>query len=81
MKDPLSKENCRIVSALPRISKTFEKLLQKQITGYINNFLSPNLCGYRKGFSTQLTLLSLIGKWKNILDNKQRRIQRPPFFV
>ena len=28
------------------------------------------MCGYRKGFSTQHALLSLIEKWKNVLDNK-----------
>ena len=27
------------------------------------------MCGYRKGFSTQLALLSLIEKWKKVLDN------------
>ena len=32
--------------------------------------MSPYLCGYRKGFSTQQALLSLIEKWKNILDKK-----------
>ena len=69
-KDPLNKENYRPVSVLPSISKIFEKLMQKQINGYINNFLSPYLCGYRKGFSTQLALLSLTEKWKKVLDNK-----------
>ena len=34
---------------------------------YVHNFLSLSLCGYRKGFSTQQALLSLIEKWKNIL--------------
>ena len=38
----------------PRISRIFEKLMQKQINGYINKFLPPYLCSYRKGFSTQL---------------------------
>ena len=69
-KDPLNKENYRPVSVLPDISKIFEKLMQKQINDYISNFLSPYLCGYRKGFSTQLALLSLIEKWKKALDNK-----------
>ena len=27
--------------------------------------------GYRKGFSTQHALLSLIEKWKKVLDNKE----------
>ena len=52
------------------ISKIFEKLMLKQINGYINNFLSPYLCGCRKGFTTQLALLSLIEKWKKVLDKK-----------
>ena len=69
-KDPLYKENCRPVSVLRSISKIFEKLMQKWINGYINNFSSPYLCGYRKGFNTQLALLSLTEKWKKVLDNK-----------
>ena len=43
--------------------------MQKQINGYIKNFF-PYLCGYRKSFGTQLELLSLTEKWKNVLDNK-----------
>ena len=41
-----------------------------QITAYMNEYLSPYLCGYRKGFSTQTALSSLIEKWKQILDGK-----------
>ena len=37
---------------------------------YINQFLSPFLCGYRTGFSTQTVLLLLIERWKIMLDNK-----------
>ena len=44
--------------------------MQKQINGYINNFLFTYLRGYRKGFSTQLALLFLTEKWKKVLDNK-----------
>ena len=40
-KDPLNKENYRLVSVLPSISKIFEKLMQKQINDYISNFVSP----------------------------------------
>ena len=46
-KDPLKKENYRPVSVLSAISKNFEKLMQKQIVGYMENILSPYLCGYR----------------------------------
>ena len=44
--------------------------MQNQINGYVNNFLSPYLGGYRKGLGTELTLLFLIEKWKKDLDNK-----------
>ena len=33
--------------------------MQKQISGYISNYLFLYLCGYRKGFSLQQALLSL----------------------
>ena len=41
-----------------------------QISQYINSFLTPYLCCYRIGFSTQQALLSLIEKWKIVLDSK-----------
>ena len=69
-KDPLKKENYRPVSILSAISKIFERLMQKQIVGYMENFLSPYLCGYRKNFNTQQALLGLLENWKKVLDNK-----------
>ena len=42
--------------------------MQKQITEYIEKFLSPYLCGYRKGFNTQYALVAMIEKWKKCLD-------------
>ena len=44
--------------------------MQKQISDYIGKFLSPFLCGYRKGFSKQYALLMLIGRWKFCLDKQ-----------
>ena len=32
--------------------------------------MSPYLCGFRKGFSTQHALLALIENWKTSLDKK-----------
>ena len=61
-------KNSRPVSVLPTVSKIFELLMQKQISKYINHFLPPFLCGWRKGFSTQTTLVWLIEKWKHQLD-------------
>ena len=68
--DPTKAKNYRPVSFLPGVSKFFERLMHKQISFYIEQFLSPYMCGYRKDFSTQHALLSLIGKWKKVLDNK-----------
>ena len=47
--------------------------MHKQRSLPVDNVLSPHLCGYRKGFSTQQALLSLMEKWKNILDKKRVR--------
>ena len=69
-KDPTLVENYRPVSVLPSVSKIFERTIQKQFSSYVDEFLSPFLCGYRKGFNTQYALLSLIEKWKKELDNK-----------
>ena len=63
-------ENYRPVDVLPTVSKILERIIQKQFSALVNEFLSPYLCGYRKGFNTQYALLSLIEKWKKTLDNK-----------
>ena len=45
--------------------------MQHQLVNYIENYLSPHLCGYRKGYSSQQALLiSLIESWKKSLDKK-----------
>ena len=46
-KDPTLVENYRPVSVLPSISKIFERIIQKQFSNYVDEFLSPYL---RKGF-------------------------------
>ena len=68
--DPLKSKNYRPISVLPAVSKIFERLLYEQVSQHINQFLSPYLCGYRKGYSTQQALLSLIEKWRNVIDQK-----------
>ena len=68
--DATRTKNYRPVSVLPPISKVFENFLQKQIYSHVQNYLSPFLCGYRKGYSTQHALLSLIENWKLSLDRK-----------
>ena len=61
-------ENYRPVSILPIVSKMFERIMDKQTDSYIDKILSPYLCGYRKGYSCQYALLSMIEKWKKSLD-------------
>ena len=65
-KNPLHKVNYRPASFLPSISKVFKKLMQKQISAYVSNYLSPYICGFRKSFSSQQALLSLIENWKKV---------------
>ena len=73
--NPTKAKNYRPVSVLPVVSKVFERIMHKQISEYINQFLSPHLCGYRQGFSTQQALVSLIEKWKAILDKTDMQEQ------
>ena len=68
--DPTCKENYRPISVLPVVSKLFERIMQNQLFPYLEDFLSPFPCGYRKGYSTQYGLLGFIEKWKHMLDNR-----------
>ena len=45
-------------------------MLQHQLVNYIENYLPSHLCGYRKGYSSQQALISLIENWKKSLDKK-----------
>ena len=36
----------------------------------MENYLSPHLCGYRKSYSSEQALISLIEGWKKSLDKK-----------
>ena len=61
-------KNYRPVSILPTVSKIFERLMQKQISEYIKQFLSPFLCVYKKEFRIRTALVWLIEKRKHQLD-------------
>ena len=66
--DPNNKANYRPISLLPIISKIFERVLFEQIEKFSEKFLSPKLCGFRKGHSTQHALLNLLKNWQKTLD-------------
>ena len=66
--DPNNKANYRPISLLPIISKTFERVLFEQIEKFSEKILSPKLCGFRRGHSTQHSLLNLLENWQKTLD-------------
>ena len=68
--DATNVKNYRPISVLPSSSKIFERIMHTQISSFMHDHLSPILCGYRKGFSTQHALISLLEKWRAILDKR-----------
>lgn len=70
-KNPLLVKNYSLASVLPTVSKTFERIMQKQIIDFVNQYLSLLLCKCRKAFSTQTALLYLTKKWNFVLKNKR----------
>ena len=63
-KDSKSANNkYRSVSILSNISKLYERIMFKQMSKYFENyFLSKYQCGFRKGFSAQHCLVSMLEK-------------------
>ena len=68
--DALLLKYYRPVSVLPIVYKIYERAMQKQTLEYIDKHLSPHLCGYRKEYSTQTALISMLDKWILFIDNK-----------
>ena len=66
--DPFDKTNYRPISILPVLSKAFERCLYNQIYEHIDTVLSKVQCGFRKGFSTQYSLIAMIEKWRKNMD-------------
>ena len=70
-KEKTLSKNYRPISLLPVVSKLFEKIIYKQILGYVENFLFPYLFGFREGHSTEQCLLKMIETWKKAADEKR----------
>ena len=68
--DPTKSKNHSPVNVLPTVSKVFERIMHKLMSIFVENFLSPYVCGYRKGFSTQQASLSLIETLKKVLNRR-----------
>ena len=43
----------------------------RQLSNYFDNILSTFQCGFRKSYSPQRSLLSMIDKWKKAVDSKK----------
>ena len=65
------KSNYKSISVLSNVSKIYERCLYDQIYFYFDKIFSRYQCGFRKGFSTQHILLTMIEKMKISRDNKQ----------
>ena len=66
--DRLRKENYRPISILNTFSKAFERYILEQLTPFFNVTMSDFLSSYRKNFSCQNVLLTLIEQWRQHLD-------------
>ena len=62
------KGNYRQVSILPNLSKVFERCIYNQIAQFFDKILSKHQCGFRKGHSAQHSLIVLLEKWKESVD-------------
>ena len=60
--DTNDKNNYRPVSILPFLSKPFKKFLYDQIYVYTDSILSKAQCSFRKGYSTQYSIIAMIEK-------------------
>ena len=60
--DRNSKENYRPVSILSNISKIFEQCMFRQISSFMDSYLSKQQCGFRKGYSPRYCLLVMLEK-------------------
>ena len=68
--DPTKSKNHSPVNVLPTVSKVFERIMHRLMSIFVEKVLSPYVCGYRKGFSTQQASLSLIETLKKVLNRR-----------
>ena len=73
-------DNYRPISVLPLISKVLERAIQSQLLEFIheNNILSTHQSGFRKQYSMETTVVSLVDK---ILDNMDKQKTTGAVFI
>ena len=52
--------------------------MYQQLYEHFNSILSPNQCGFRKGYSTQHCLMVMLKKFK---ESRNKREEFGPFFI
>ncbi|XP_065667596.1 uncharacterized protein LOC136087900 [Hydra vulgaris] len=67
--DPTDKANYRPISILPALSKVFEMIVYEQILLFMEPKFDKLLCDFRRGYSTQHTLIFLLNKWHECINN------------
>ena len=50
------------------MSKIFERCIFRQLSNFMDQFLSKYQCGFHKGYSTQYCLLAILEKCKSAVD-------------
>ena len=66
--DKTDKENYRIISVLPNLSKVYERLMYNQIYSYFQTVFSKFQWGFWKSFNGQYCLLAMVEKWHKTVD-------------
>ena len=67
--DRTKKDSDRPISILLSVLKIFEINMYENINKFMNDKLSPYLCGFREGYNTQYCLMVMLEKWEKALDN------------
>ena len=65
------KDHYRPITVFPGSSKIYERLFFKQISEYYVQSLSKCQGEFRKVFSAEHSLLSMLEKWKSAVNNKK----------
>ena len=64
------KANYRPVSVIGSLPKIIERYIQNKLCEHIDKCLSTIISAYRKNYSSNHVLISMIEKWKKHMDNK-----------
>lgn len=74
--DLSSVENYRPISVLNNFSKIFENVISNRLIGFLDkhNIITPSQCGFRRGYSTSMALITFSDYLAQAKDNKEHVI-------